>query len=100
MHPKNNKKILLVYGCFLFGALIIAIQAFKIQVIGNQRLDSKISAQLTSRKVFQPKRARIVDRNGKILAYSKQVFSLYVDPSLIQNKYGVAKKISTKLSMN
>jgi cell division protein FtsI (penicillin-binding protein 3) len=87
--------------CFfilVFGAIII--RAYQLQVIEQDKLTERIKDQYLKYVKLLPKRGTIYDRNKKVLARSLEVDSVYAHPGKIQDKQGIAKKLSPILQVS
>ena len=61
---------------------LVVIQVRK--VVDNRQLDVKVQEELTLRRVLQPRRGTIYDRNGAALALNVYRDSLYIEPARIE----------------
>lgn len=74
--------------------MLIALQLFKLQILGNEIYRQDVFEQLTVETRVNPERGIIYDRNGKVLASNKTVWALYVCPKVIKDPEFVAKGIA------
>ncbi|MCH5165448.1 MAG: PASTA domain-containing protein [Clostridiales bacterium] len=77
----------------LFGRL------FYIQVIDGAWLRSKAAEQWYRDLPLKAARGKILDRNGEVLADSRDVFTLYARPNAVKDKSAAAAEISEALGM-
>jgi len=102
-------RILLVAILYLglFGVMIV--RSYQLQLFNGDELGARAERQLASKVPFQPVRGMILDRNGEELAVSRDLCSIYAQPSRISDPERVAemlqdimgenkKKIAQKLS--
>ncbi|MEW6777417.1 MAG: penicillin-binding protein 2, partial [Bdellovibrionota bacterium] len=75
-------------------------RAYDLQVRSRDRLESLAERQHTARVTLQARRGMILDRNGEELAISLPVESVFVQPALIQDRRGTAKKLARVLGLN
>lgn len=76
---------------------ILALRAFYIQIIPNQRLKAFQERQFKRVVTLQPTRGIILDRNKKELATSITAYSLFADPSILERPKNTALKLSRYL---
>ncbi len=88
----------LIFFAVLFVALVS--RAFQLQILSGEALKAKAEKQHTRILEFQTERGHIFDRNGKVLAASLMVDSVYADPSRIKNRKKVSAKLSSILGIN
>lgn len=78
----------------LFGRL------FYIQIIDGAELRGRAAEQWYRDLPLKAARGRILDANGKVIADSKDVFTLYARPNAVKDKDGTAKEISAALGLS
>jgi cell division protein FtsI (penicillin-binding protein 3) len=78
---------------------IIVLRAAYLQILPNKKLEQLQGRQFQGVVELQPRRGAILDRKGVELASSIAAFSLYADPSLIENPKQVARKLSQRLGV-
>lgn len=93
----SNNRILIIF--LLFGILLAAIilKLFYVQIVDA---DAKRKAAEETRTIsynVQPKRGTIYDRNGNVLAYSKDAKTVYANPSEIEQVAETAGTLSSYL---
>ena len=71
----------------LFGLWTVAIEArlVYLQVVQHDELMAMAERQQTNTFETTPRRGDILDRNGRVLAYSVDAESIFADPSEIEN---------------
>lgn len=92
--PKRIYAALGVFGVIIF---IIILRLFYLQVIDAEAKAKEAVATRTIRFDTMPKRGAIYDRNGNVLAYSKEAKTVYANPSEIENDEDVATKLAKVL---
>jgi len=99
---KKWLKFRVVTVLIFFAVLFIALvsRAFQLQILSGEALKAKAEKQHTRILKFQTERGHIFDRNGKVLAASLMVDSVYADPSRIKNRGKVSAKLSSILGIN
>ncbi len=83
--------------CLVLMALVV-IRLFDLSVIQKPHEPEHEYSMTGGEKIME--RADIVDRNGVLLATTLQVASLYADPSLVENKAFIARKLEEILKIN
>lgn len=87
-------------GVVLTGWMLVAAQLFHVQTIRSKQL-SEVAARQREIVVDVPARpADIVDRNGKLLATTIVVPSLFVDPSRLNVERDVFDELAESLSLD
>jgi len=83
-------RIVLLSGFFMLAYILLFVRVFDLSVLQAQTYRSEPSGpkQVAEKSV---KRARILDRNGTLLATTLQVPSLFADPYLISSPVQTAK---------
>lgn len=89
--------IIVLFAVMYLGFFIRLVQ---IQILPHAKLQQFKDRQYTSLITLQPQRGDILDRNGSELASSLKVYSLFADPSLIQNPRKTASALSEKLKID
>ena len=82
-------------GLFTLIVFVLGIRLFYVQIIDNDRYKKMALAQTEGVQTLYSPRGTIFDRNGKPLAFSVMVKSLYCDPGMI---HGDPKEIAKELS--
>ena len=76
---------------FIFAGIIVSITLFKVQILKYDDYQRKVIDQLTVETKVNPKRGRIYDRNGIVLATNKTVWVLYIMPKILGYKFTIKK---------
>src|SRR5688572_7787448 len=95
-------KARLIVVFFSIAALLglIVLRAAYLQILPYKKLEHLQSRQFQGVVELLPRRGAIFDRNGVELASSVAAFSLYADPSLLENPKQVAKRLSQRLGVS
>lgn len=76
------------------------MRAAYLQFLPNDRLEALKNRQFKTIVTLPARRGSIVDRNGRDLAMSAAVYSLYADPKILENKKSIAKKLAKELGVS
>ena len=79
-----RKRSAWIAGLFTLIVFILGIRLFYVQIIDNDRYKKMALAQTEGVQTLYSPRGTIFDRNGKPLAFSVMVKSLYCDPGMIK----------------
>ena len=95
-----NSRALILSGLIFLIFLFLVVTLFKIQVSGHQKYKSQADKQQNKLYVLKAERGTIKDRNGEILAYTRQDNSLFADCRMLNRKRNAKKrlKLAKKLS--
>ena len=74
-------------------------RAFYLQILRAEYYKEKAKSQHERTLTLEPRRGRILDKKGRILAVSIPLKSLFAKPSLINSPYKIARKISPILNI-
>jgi len=99
MSPKGIR-LALVSLLVFFIFLAFEIRAFYFQFISRNEFFEKINRQHYTKLSFPSKRGRILDREGREMALSITVPSVYGVPSLIENKEKAAISLARLLNLD
>jgi cell division protein FtsI (penicillin-binding protein 3) len=104
MRPKHKKwvriRIYVTGACFVLVLCVIFLRAYQLQILEGKRLSSLAREDYTGSLVLMPQRGTIFDRNGKELAISIDVSSIYAYPKAINNKAKTARLLAKALRIN
>lgn len=87
-------RIYVVAIFFMMGLGIILARAYQLQVLERGKLASIAQAGYRGTIRLPPKRGTIYDREGRELAVSVEVGSIYAHPKLVKNKISTARQLS------
>lgn len=86
--------------CFFLAFTVILLRAYQLQILEASQLSSLAAKGYTGELTFTAQRGTIYDRNGKELALSVEVSSIYGYPKKIVNSGKTAIMLSRALSMD
>ena len=89
-----TRRGLLLGGVQAAGLGLIAWRAFDLQVIGAGRYGPLAEDNRINLQVLAPKRGRIFDADGRLLADNEQVFRVTITPALAKNSAAVLRRVS------
>ncbi len=95
----KNRILLLFFG-FIFLWILLIARGAQLQLFPSEKLLSIKQRQFNKKITLSSKRGDILDRNNIELAVSINSFSLYADPSLIDQPKTVARKLSKVLKIS
>ena len=95
-----RKRLFAIFIAITFIFLFITARLFYVQIIWGKELQSKALDQWTRNVPILSKRGNIVDRNGVVLATTKNTYTVYVRPRAITNLEDVAEKLSTIFNLD
>ncbi|MBL8151731.1 MAG: transpeptidase family protein [Blastocatellia bacterium] len=95
----TKQRIVVVGLCFAVWAAIITVRLVQYQVFRHKQMVAIAEAQQQRTIKTSPKRGSIVDRNGKELAQSIEVESIYIAPGEIKNSHEMSKPLAKILSL-
>ena len=88
-----KSRVVIVFICFLFLWGLLITKAIYVQVIPNKRLTQLKEKSFNRIVRLKSRRGDIFDRNHRELAISMPSYSLYADPSVVENHRKVAKRL-------
>jgi cell division protein FtsI (penicillin-binding protein 3) len=94
--PGRVTNLIIGLGCALAA---IQLRLIQIQVLRSPSLRAAAKSQQQTVITLDPKRGPIYDRNGRELALSVDVDSVYADPSEVANPTLAARKLASVLSV-
>jgi len=86
--------------CFFLVFCLIFLRAYQLQILKGSQLSSLAKKGYTGKLTLISQRGTIFDRNGKELALSIEVDSLYCYPEKVQNKKTAATRLARALDLN
>ena len=97
MHPGVSfRRIRFLFACVMLFFVAIGFKLFRLQVVGDNELESLAQKQFQRVGKTAPYRAPLLDRNGEELAVSISSSSIFARPRLIRNK---RKAAASRMSM-
>jgi len=91
-----SSRVLTIFFIFVFLFFFIGVKLFTIQVSNHEKYSRIASRQHTKSEILKARRGVIKDRNGTVLAYSKNNVSLFVDTKMARLK--TRKKLAGKFA--
>lgn len=89
-----KSRVLILFGGFIFAWAILAGRAAYLQLWPHNRLRPLSESQFEKQIKVQSHRGAIYDSRGEALAASVASFSLFADPSLIENPKDVSRRLA------
>ncbi len=87
-------RIFLIFSILLCGFIAVEVKLYLLQYMQYDVLNEEEKGQIFTDYEIKPKRGNIFDRNGKELAISVDVNSIYATPSKILKKKFTANKLA------
>ena len=81
-----NSRVLVVFFTFMFFFGFLGVKLFTIQVSNHEKYSLIANRQHTKSEILKGQRGVIKDRNGTVLAYSKNDISFFVDTKMTNLK--------------
>ena len=104
MRIKDKKwiriRIYIIGVCFFLVFCLIFLRAYQLQILKGSQLSSLAKKSYTGKLTLISQRGTIFDRNGKELALSIEVDSLYCYPEKVKNKKTAARLLARALDLN
>jgi len=89
----------LIITLFVFAAFVsLIIQLFSVQIGGHEKYSARAEKQQNRVFPIRAERGIIYDRNGEILAYTKDDVSLFADARMLRNNSKRKKKLAAELA--
>jgi len=89
----------LIITLFVFAAFVsIIVQLFSVQIGGHEKYSARATKQQNRVFSIRAERGIIYDRNGEILAYTKDDVSLYADARMLRNNSKRINKLANELA--
>jgi cell division protein FtsI (penicillin-binding protein 3) len=104
MRAKEKKwltvRIYAMGACFFLILCVIFLRAYQLQIIEGARLSTIARESYQGKLTLTPQRGTIFDRNGKELALSIDLASIYAYPKAVRDKSGTASLLAKALDLN
>ena len=78
---------------------LLCYRTVSLMVIPDPKLEKRIASQYESTVVLHPKRGTVQDRNGRELAVSVTLDSIFADPALVEDPAATAQALAPALGM-
>ena len=92
-------RIRMIGAVFVLGFALVAMRAFDLQVLQVKQWGERAERQHQKVIPLTPQRGTIFDSNGKELAVSVDVDSIYVEPRKLEDRALAAKQLAKALNM-
>ncbi len=83
---KTLQRGLFIFGFFLLFYIVVVSELYKVQVVEHQKYLLLAKKQSTKPIIVKAQRGEILDRNGEVLAYTKDEISFYIDRKIADKK--------------
>ena len=93
-------RLLTIVGLVAVSLLIALGRSIQLQVLEGAHFEKLAQSQQQRTVVLEPKRGRITDRNGRILAISIPVKSLYANPKELESAQQTARILAPRLGLS
>jgi cell division protein FtsI (penicillin-binding protein 3) len=94
-----KSRILILFSCFLALWGLLILRAARLQIFPDHRLESLKRRQFETSLQIRTRRGAILDRNGKEFAASVPAYSLFADPKMIKDPYGLGIRLGKHLDL-
>lgn len=91
----SKKRIYTIIGIFIAVISVLFLRLVWLQIIDAENSKKAAVETRTISYKTNPKRGTIYDRNGNVLAFSKEAKTIYANPSEIENVNEVASKLAS-----
>lgn len=92
-------KFYILHFLIVCGWAVLVTRLFQLQILPNERLESKINGQFATNVKIKSKRGDVFDRNGKLLATSVPAWSVFIDPQMVSQKDKLVDQLSQILKI-
>ena len=93
----NSRALIITF--FVFAAFVsLVIQLFSVQIGGHQKYSARATKQQNRVYTIKAERGIIYDRNGEILAYTKDDVSLFADARMLKRNTKKRDKLANELA--
>jgi len=89
-----QRRSAMLVGLFVLCLLCFCGLLYSAQVVNYAEHLGRSTTQVTTTETVEAHRGIVTDRNGKVLASNRQIYSITLDPSLIPKEEGVEKEES------
>lgn len=100
MQDQSLKKANFILSALLVIMTALLSKVFLVQVLAHDHYKAIKDEQSKTFVDPQDSRMAIYDKNGSVLAYSKQTWSIFADPERISNKRETASKLASVLNLD
>jgi len=96
----RNWRFLALLFVFIFSFSILIFRSYQLQIAPESRVEQVAHGQFGRELKIIPRRASILDRNGRSLVMSVNTRSVFLDPYIIKNPSMVASRLSSVLGVD
>jgi cell division protein FtsI (penicillin-binding protein 3) len=89
-----------LFSIFLGSWGLLVMRAAYLQILPNARFEKLERRQFETQISVNSRRGSIFDRDGRELALSTPAYSLYADPSILNGRRAIAKKLSKEFGQS
>ncbi|MFH1228351.1 MAG: penicillin-binding protein 2 [Planctomycetota bacterium] len=100
MTDQYLKRSNIISGLIILAFVFLGVRLFIIQIIRHSKYEATQKTQVYMKTEIQPETGAILDRNGKVLALSRLVDSVYVVPGKIQEHPADVSRLAQTLGLN
>ena len=95
-----RKRLFALFSAITFIFLFVFARLFYVQIVWGEELQQKAIDQWTREIPVLAKRGDIVDRNGIVLASTKETYTVFVRPRAVTNVDSVASTLASIFSLD
>lgn len=96
---RANKRLALLMGFIVIFLVVLMGRAFWVQVVAAPALQEKGEGQSVRTIALEAPRGIIYDRDGEVLAMSREMASVFVNPSEVEDAGAAAAKLAPLLNL-
>lgn len=96
----TRKRLLIAVISITFLFCALAVRLAFLQIVGGSELRAKGAEQWYRDLPLKAKRGAILDKNGTVIADSRDVFTVYIRPRAVTDKAAVANAVSEILNLD
>jgi cell division protein FtsI/penicillin-binding protein 2 len=93
-----RRRVLVVLTCLAVWGVGVQARLVQLQVVRHEKYRSAAESQQQSKIKIEALRGDIVDRNGRMLAYSVKAHAIYADPTLVTEPVETAAALCRALA--
>jgi cell division protein FtsI (penicillin-binding protein 3) len=96
---RTNRRLALFMGFAVVFLVVLMGRTFWVQVVAAPALQEKAEGQSVRSVTMDAPRGNIYDRNGEVLAMSREMSSVYANPSQVEDAAAAAAKLAPILDL-
>ena len=97
---KNIRIITLLFSVLIIAFLLLAVRCLYLQFLRHNYYSDLCVKQYQARVIQKPQRGVILDCQGRVLAASNKIQTIFAEPRIIKDPQSVADKLAPILKMN